>query len=228
MRGNMIQNDVWSIDLLQKPDSSTLKHIFIVQSVINNHSMDESINDSLLIDSLLHHDLIYNELLVNYYHTLFDKTLAKNRPFEITTANFDLNKLNLENDAEKAIFVLTYNESANMFMWGYMNIVRPPNCKAAQKIINAYSTFNGLPYFEHTKFDLEDFDIRLETGKPKISFKAHYINKLYETLYYHYMCLSQKKKYSEMKNKLVDSSILTKKKYWKYCKNRYVFKIGLE
>lgn len=225
---NATDDGVWPADIMQKPDSSTLKDIFIIQSVRYNKFLDQPIVDSVLIDSLVNANLNYNELVTSYYHNLFDDVLSKNRPMSLTTTNFDLSTYNLENDTEKAIFVLALFESCNTFIWGYMNIVRPPNYKAAHEIINQFSTINSKAYFEYTNFDFEDFNVTLETGKPKVSFKDHYISKFYSTLYYHYLCLDQKKKFKPMQEQLVSSSILTKKKYWKYCKIPSVFKIGID
>lgn len=231
-RSNKIKIDeeqsFWPTELLIKPDTATLRHLHIIHSVWNNRFLENHICDSCVIDSLMQTDLNYNETVTSYYNKLFRWTLGKARPFDIASTNFSLDEYNLVNDTEKTIFLLTYTQTATAHLWGFMNIVRPPNYKGAHQILNQFCTFNNQPYYNYTAFKIEDFDVIVDSSKPKVSFKEYYIGKFYETLYYHYLCLSQKKKYAGEKDDIIKQSILTKKTYWKYCKTPYVFKIGLD
>ena len=106
-----------------------------------------------------------------------------------------------------------------MTIWGYMNIVRPPNYKAAMNNIRKFPRFNGQPYYQYLDLNFPDFNMEIIKEKGQMSYKEYYIDKYLNTLIYHYLCLSQKKKFEDQKMDLVLGSILRDKQYYKYSKN---------
>ena len=164
-----------------------------------------------------------NELLHCYYDMIFTSVGNKNKPLKMSKTNFNLDEYGLEDDTEKGIFFL---ESMNMFgtmIWGYMNVVNPPNFKAALEIIKQYPMYNGQPYYQYQDLNFADFKLTLEKRKPKESFKHYYINKYLNTLLYHAYCLSQKSNKKEEMQKVMLGSIMKNESYYKYSENPGAF-----
>src|SRR5690606_34762970 len=96
------------------------------------------------------------------------------------------------------------------------------NYKAALQYIDKFPKFNGQPYFQYLDFGFPDFEMEIIKDKGLESYKSHYINKFYDTLLSHLICLNQKKKQKEAKKDLVLGSILKEKNYYKYSKKKEV------
>lgn len=209
-------NQIASRAYLTKPDSATLKNLYIVRAL--NWSMYEAEpqEPALIIDSLQKEQTGYYELLACYYSMIFTSVGNKNRPFDMSEVNFTPGEYNLQNDTEKGIFFL---ESMNLFgtlIWGYMNIPQPPNYKLALEYINKYPTYNGQPYYQYLDLNFQDFKLTTDKRKPKESFKKYYLNKYMNTLLYHALCLAQKKKDEEKRRDVLLRSILPNESYWSY------------
>lgn len=213
------KNELTSETFLKLPDTLSLKHIFVVRQ-INLNIREENPKDNFkLIADTLNSDIKYFALVDNYYDMLFSGIGNKNQPFDLTDVNFELNNYNLKNDTEKGIFFLKAMSLCGMTIWGYMNIVKPPNYKAAMDMISKYPKFNGQPYYQYLDLNFPDFKMKILKDEDEMSYKEYYIDKYLNTLIYHYMCLNQKKKYEEKKMDLVLGSILKEKQYYPYSKN---------
>ncbi|CAL2092902.1 hypothetical protein [Tenacibaculum sp. 190524A05c] len=207
-------NNLLTEKYLSKPDSITLKSLYIIRGVNWNLHEAEAKNNLKVVDSLLNEKTDYNELVSCYYGMIFSGVGNKNRPFDLSTINFELENYNLQNDTEKGIFFLTSMRTFGMMIWGYINVPKPPNYKKALSYIRKYPKYEGLEYYRFTDLNFEDFKLTIDKRKPKQSYKEYYIDKYIETLLYHSMCLSKKKKYR--KEKLLLESILKNNSYWKY------------
>ena len=64
-----------------------------------------------------------------YYSMLFASVGNKVNPFNFSKIDFKLNDYNLANDTEKGIFFLECMDYCGKTIWGYMNVVKPPNTK---------------------------------------------------------------------------------------------------
>jgi hypothetical protein len=215
-------NNLTSKKFLSKPDSVTLKSLYIIRGL--NWTMHEAnpTDYNLLIDSLLHENSDYNELLACYYGMLFSAIGNKNRPFDMEDINFSLWDYNLQNDTEKGIFFLMSMETFGTLIWGYMNIPQPPNYKEALRYIAKYPKYNGQPYYQFLDLNFKDFNLTIDKRDPKGSFKKYYLNKYMNTLLYHCLCLSQKNKHDQKRNDVLLGSILKNESYWDYFSNRAV------
>jgi hypothetical protein len=151
---------------------------------------------------------------------LFSGIGNKNQPFDLSKIDFRIDNYELKNDTEKGIFFLKTMQFCGTTIWGYMNVVKPPNYKKALQYINNYPKFNGQQYYQYLDFGFEDFEMEIEKDKGIESYKHYYINKYYQTLLYHMMCLNQKKKYKKKRENLLLGSILKEKNYYKYSKNK--------
>ncbi|MCB9263164.1 MAG: hypothetical protein H6607_12390 [Flavobacteriales bacterium] len=219
------QNNLTDEKYLKLPDTISLKYIFIVEMVSQNLIEENPKDNKKLIADTINSKISYLKLIDNYYTMLFNGIGNKNQPFDLSGVNFELDKYNLSNDTEKGIFFLKAMNLCGTVIWGYMNIPNPPNYKAALDMINKYPKFNGLPYYQFTDLNFEDFNIEILKNKGEMSYKEYYLDKYLSTLVYHLICLDQKKKYKQQKMDLMLSSILKEELYYKYSKN---FKQQLE
>lgn len=213
------KNELTSERFLQLPDTISLKYIFVVRQISLNVREENPKDNYKLIADTLSSDIKYFALVDNYYDMLFSGIGNKNQPFDLTEVNFELNNYNLKSDTEKGIFFLKAMSLCGMTIWGYMNVVKPPNYKAAMDKINKYPKFNGQPYYQYLDLNFPDFKIKILKDEGEMSYKEYFIDKYLNTLIYHYMCLNRKKKYKEQELDLVLGSILKEKQYYKYSKN---------
>ncbi|MBT29415.1 MAG: hypothetical protein CMO01_07100 [Thalassobius sp.] len=212
-------NDLTDEKYLKLPNAKTLKYIYIVREINLNIREENPVDNQELIANILGSDVNYNSLIDNYYDMLFSGIGNKNQPFDLSDINFEIDKYNLSNDTEKGIFFLKAMSLCGMTIWGYMNIAKPPNYKAALEMISKFPKFNSQPYYQYLDLNFPDFEIKILRDEEEMSYKSYYIDKYLNTLIYHYICLNDKKKYNEQKMDLVLGSILKEKQYYKYSKN---------
>lgn len=205
-------NSIATKKYLTKPDTITLKSLYTIRAINwNMHEADPKDNYSV-IDSLINEKTDYHELLSCYYGMIFTAVGNKNRPFDMSDVNFTLWDYNLINDTEKGIFFLESMKTFGTLIWGYINVPKPPNYKKALEYIVKYPKYNGQPYYQYLDLNFQDFKLTTDKRKPKESYKKYYLN----TLFYHSLCLSQKKKYKEKRYDVLLGSIMKNESYWKY------------
>ncbi len=209
-------NQLLTNEFLKKPDTTTLKSLYIIRGINWNMHEAEAEDNTVVADSLINEKTDYYELVSSYYDMLFTAIGNKNKPFNLSKVNFSLNNYNLSNDTEKGIFFLMSMDTFGSMIWGYINVAKPPNYKKALEYIHKYPKYNGIEYYRFTDLNFKDFKLTTDKRKPKESFKHYYINKYIETLLYHSLCLSQKRKYGKEKDKLLLESILRNESYWQY------------
>ncbi|MCW3085130.1 MAG: hypothetical protein JWP12_2496 [Bacteroidetes bacterium] len=212
-------NDILKQPYLALPDQQTLKFIYIIHAININIREEKQLDNNKLIDSLKAADIPKNELVDNYYNLLFTAVGNKIKPFNLSKIDFKLNEYNLTNDTEKGIFFLQCMEYCGSEIWGYMNIVRPPNTGKALDYIKKFPMFNGLKYYQFDDLNFPDFEMVI-ADKGKLSYKSYYINKYYDVLLSHMICLNQEgAKEKEIQNLLL-GSILKESNLYKYSKNK--------
>lgn len=216
------KNDLLKTEFLKLPDSKTLKQIYIVRAINYNVRKEDQIDNNKLIDSLKLKDIPRNELVDAYYDILFAGIGNKNQPFNMKKINFELNNYNLENDTEKGIFFMECMSLCGTSIWGYINVPKPPNYKEAYNLIEMYPKFNGLNYFEYTDLNFPDFEMIIDSDKGKESYKGYYINKFYETLLYHLICIKNGFGSEKDFEKLLITSILKDQSLYKYSTNKEI------
>lgn len=211
-------NDLLKEPYLTLPDSATIKNIFIIRSVAANIRDEYKVDNNILIDSLKGADIARNELVHNYYEMLFIGVGNKRKPFNLSKSNFNLNNYNLKNDTEKGIFFLECMTLCGNTIWGYMNIVKPPNIGEAYYNITRFPKFNSLDYYKFTDLHFPDFQFAVRGGRE--SYKSFYLDKYYELLLNHLTCLQQGGVPENFINDLMLGSILKDRVLYKYSKKR--------
>lgn len=213
-------NDLLKQQYLVLPDTSTLKSIYIIRNINFNLREENPVDNNKLIDSLRSSYISKYELIDCYYSILFASVGNKNKPFNFSKIDFTLKEYNLTNDTEKGIFFLECMSYCGTEIWGYMNIVKPANTKEALEYIRKYPKFNGLKYYQYTDLNFPDFEIKIIKDKGKQSYKAYYINKYYELLLSHLICLKREGKKEKDINDLLLGSILKDRIFYKYTKHK--------
>lgn len=210
------KNKLLSPAYLSRPDDATLKQVYIIVSINHNLRDENPTDNAKLIDSLSKATIPVYELVDNYYDMLFNGVGNKNQPFDFSKTDFKIKDYNLKDDTEKGIFFLRCMDLCGTSIWGYINIAKPMNTKKAYEFIKKFPKFNGQPYFQYSDFYFPDFEMNITEDKGLQSYKSYYLNKYYETLLYHLICLNKEGKSEEEKNDLLLGSILKTRNLYKY------------
>ncbi len=211
-----IKNKLLTPQFLARPDDKILKQIFIIRAVSNNLREENQIDNNKLIDSLMAVNIPTYELVDNYYGMLFTAVGNKNQPFNFSKVDFKLKDYNFKDETEKGIFFLRCMRSCNSVIWGYMNVVKPANTKKAYDNIKKYPKFNGRAYYQYTDLYFTDFEMNIIKDKGIQSYKSYYLDKYYETLLFHLVCLNKENRSDKEKNDLLLGSILKDNNLYKY------------
>ena len=215
-------NKILSEKYLTLPDTTTLKIIYIIDALHQNPHLKNPLEPNRVVNSLITEEIPYDFLVDQYYNMIFVTNGNKNKPFDMSKVNFRLNEYHL-NERQKAIFYLRCMDACGSQIFGYMNIVNPPNTAEALKYIQKFPHFDGLDYFQYSDFQFEDFSIEIYNDKGLESFKEHFINQLFELLLNHAVCLSKEKSNEEVQDFLL-SSPLKDQSLWKYTELEEVLK----
>lgn len=210
------KNKLLSSTYLSRPDNRVLKQVYIIRELNLNLRKENATDNHTLIDSLQTAQVPVYEMLDNYYDMLFTSVGNKNKPFNLSKTNLALNSYGLKDDTEKGILVLQAMHLCGTLIWGYMNVVQPPNTQKAYDFIKKYPSINGAPYYQYTDFFFNDFEMVISTDKGPQSYKSFYLNKLYELLLSHLICLKREGGSKKETEHLLLSSILRENKLYKY------------
>lgn len=209
------ENDILTDKFLKLPDSTTLKVVYIIEALLINPYLETPKDPELLVDSLLKVDINYQYLIDNYYHLIFNSNSNKNQPFNMSKVNFKMNEYGLNTTQNKAIFYLRCMSECGSQIFGYMNIVSPPNTKEALKYIKRFPRFDGLMYYQYSDLFFEDFEMVISIDRGLQSYKNYFINNLFNLLLSHGFCLKKEKNDKEVQDFLL-SSVLKDESLWKY------------
>lgn len=212
------KNKLLTTTFLSRPDDKILKDIYIIRAINLNLREENQIDNNKLIDSLLNKSISNYELIDNYYNMLFTGVGNKNQPFDLSKIDIKLKDYNLKDDTEKGILFLSCMNFCGKTIWGFMNVVNPPNTKNALENIKKYPKFNGQPYYQYTDFYFTDFDMIINDDKGLESYKGYYIDKYYEVLISHLICLGKENATEKEKNDLLLGSILKEQNLYKFSK----------
>lgn len=211
-------NKLLSQSFISRPDDKTLKQIYIIRRINLNLQEENQIDNNKLIDSLTKKSVPTYELIDNYYGMVFTAVGNKNQPFDLSKTDLKLKDYNLKDDTEKGILVLQAYSLCGTTIWGYMNIVKPANTKKAYEYIKKFPKINGRPYYQYTDFYFTDFEMHIVKNKGIQSYKGYYLDKFYETLISHLICLNKEGASEKENNDLLLGSILKESNLYKYTK----------
>ncbi|RBW61910.1 hypothetical protein DS884_02575 [Tenacibaculum sp. E3R01] len=214
------KNKLTSEEFLKLPDEITLLNLYLIMKVNANVRKKEPKDNIELLTEWRNKNVSRYELIENYYSMVFTGIGNKNQPFDLSNVDFVIDNYNLEDETEKGIFFLTAMNLCYHTIWGYMNVVKPPNYKKAKKNIEKFPKFNGQEYYKYLDFGFKDFKMKIRKDNDNESFKYFFINRFYNTLIYHHQCLIKKRRTRKKAENLALSSILKEKNYYEYSKNQ--------
>lgn len=212
------KNKLLTPEFLSRPDNKTLKQIYTIRAINLNLREENQINNNKLIDSIANKNISVYELVDNYYDMLFTGVGNKNQPFNLSKTDLNLKSYNLKDETENGILVLNAINLCGSTIWGYMNVVKPANTKKALDYVKNFPKINGRPYYQFTDFYFPDFEMNINKDKGIESYKNYYLNKFYETLLSHLICLNKEGRSEKEKNDLLLGSILKERNLYKYTK----------
>ncbi len=215
-------NKLLDKDFLTIPNQNVLKNIFIIRAVNYNFREETDITATELVDSLKEVDIPRYELVDAYYSMLFAGVGNKNKPFNLSKVNLQIDDYQLKNEVEKGIFFLQCMDLCGTHIWGYMNIVDPPNTAEALSFIKRYPKINEQPYYQHTDLYFKDFEMIIEEDKGMESYKTFYLDKYFETLLSHLISLDKEGGTKEEIRDLLLGSILKEEDLYKYTKHKEI------
>jgi len=214
------KNKLLTPQFLSRPDDRTLKQIYIIRAINHNMREENQVDNNYLIDSLVTKDIPVYELVDCYYGMLFTAVGNKNQPFDFSKVDFKLKDYKFKDETEKGIFVFRCMRDCNTSIWGYMNIAKPMNTKKALEFIKKFPKFNGRPYYQYNDFYFTDFEMVIIKDNGIQSYKSYYLDKFFETLLYHLICLNKENGTEKEKQDLLLGSILKEKNLYKYSKHK--------
>ena len=215
-------NKLLTQTFLERPTNQVLKQIYIIREINLNLREENQIDNGYLIDSLTIQNIPVYELVNCYYGMLFTAVGNKNQPFDLSKVDFKMKNYNLADDTEKGIFFLRCMNLCGTLIWGYINIAKPVNTQKALEFIEKYPKFNGQPYYQYNDFYFTDFEMVIVKDKGLQSYKSYYLDKYYETLLNHLLCLNKENRTQKEKNDLLLGSILKEKNLYKYSKQKEI------
>ena len=213
-------NKILTSKFLSRPDDIILKQIYIIRAINLNLREENQIENNKLIDSLSNKEIPIYELVDNYYEMIFGSAGNKNQPVDLSNIDLKLTEYNLKDDTERGILVLKAISFCGTTIWGFMNIPKPANTQKAFQQIKKFPKINGRPYYQYTDFYFPDFEMIIIIDKGVQSYKSYYIDKFYETLLYHLICLNKEGGTETEINDLLLGSILKEEKLYKYTKHK--------
>lgn len=217
-------NKILTSKFLTRPDDIVLKQIYIIRAINLNLREENQIENNKLIDSLSNKEIPIYELVDNYYEMIFGSAGNKNQPVDLSNVDLKLKEYNLKDDTEKGILVLKAISFCGTTIWGFINIPKPANTKKAYQQIKKFPKINGRPYYQYTDFYFTDFEMIIIVNKGIQSYKSYYIDKYYETLLNHLLCLYKEGGSEKDINDLLLGSILKEENLYKYTKHQQTLK----
>ena len=213
-------NKLLDNQFLSIPDETVLKNIYIIREVNLILREESEISPNELVDSLKLVEIPRYELIDNYYGMLFTGVGNKNQPFDFSKNDFYPDQYGLKDQVEKGIFFLECMDLCGTNIWGFMNIVNPPNTSKALSFIKKFPKFNGRPYYQFTDLFFKDFEMVIIKDEGIQSYKSYYLDKYYETLLSHLICLDQEGGTEEEIRDILLGSILKEEELYKYTKHK--------
>lgn len=217
-----LNNKLLDKEFLSIPDQAVLKNIYIVREVNLILRKESEITPNELVDSLKQVEIPRYELIDTYYEMLFTGVGNKNQPFDFSKNDFNLDKYGLKDEVEKGIFFLKCLNFCGTNIWGFMNVASPPNTSKALNLIKKYPKFNGKPYYQFTDLYFKDFEMVIIEDQGVQSYKSYYLDKYYETLLSHLICLNKEGGTEDEIKDLLLGSILKDERLYKYTKHKEI------
>ncbi|MBK9275835.1 MAG: hypothetical protein IPM49_15040 [Flavobacteriales bacterium] len=209
-------NRIIEREYLSCPDSATLKIFHTIIRVNYNMYEANPEDNTIVAQTYLKKDVSRHEQISAYYSSLFVSVINKNRPFNYSKRNWDLDALGFKDEKEKAVFFLVFVDELGSQLSSYLKAMRGPNWNGIEEYAPLLPLINGKPYYQFDEFYFKDFEMNIY--KKDRNFMEYYMPIFYDMLVAHLLMLEQKNKPTAEIHDLLLTSILSKEQYYKYCK----------
>lgn len=214
---NALLDDAW----MKLPEETTLRQIHTVRQLDLDMRKEDRTGDAKLLDSLRSHPAERYELVRNYYDMLFVAVGNKNQPFNMSKLDLRPDAYGLQDDTERGIVFLQCMDLCRSTIWGYMNVVKPPNTKEAMAHIKRYPKVNGATYYRFGDLNFKDFQYTYDDSLQ--SYKGVMVDHYLELLLYHLLVLDGEGAKEDAVRDLLLGSAMRDETLWKYSKSKEVF-----
>ena len=188
-------NNITSEQFLKKPSDNTLVAYYLKTKLLWNAfnlGQTKKLSNKKVISNSIKNLPERYELLAFYYKGIFIDVLNKEKPMNLAGVNIDLERLNLDNNTEKAILFLNAMRSLGGQVSSFASARFPNNCFRAEQYVENMPKFDGLNFYEFNLPEFEDFLVEVDKTKPKMSFKKTYLPIFIDAIAAYNKCLSQK------------------------------------
>lgn len=198
---------------LTRPNDDELMLWYVIREIHYNHTNKEIAPrpDSIVASEVLSMKIDSRWLIDNYYYRINSGLGVVFNEADLSDFNFDMEKLGLKDETEKAIFFLNMME---ILMGGRLLVLNQlKKYDLAISFCDKMPTFNGKPYYYYKHFDYDDFE--WVGYDKKDSYNGRRIGSFFNTLIIHsnaLMALKAKKKARDIYN----NSILSEPKYFQF------------
>ena len=200
---------------MEKPDSNTLKLFHTIVMVNYNLYEDTPVDNEKLVQEYLKKEILIEEQLQQYYSSLFVSIINKNRPFDYSKQSWDLDKLGLKKDTEKATFFLVFIDKICSQISLYRKAYDGPNWKGIREYSQLLPKINNKDYYEYDTFNFSDF--KMNIYKKNRYFKEYYLLRFTEVIIGHILMMENENySYNKINNFLL-STFISKEENSEYC-----------
>lgn len=210
-------NEIATDKYLTKPDSISLKLFHTIIMVNYNMFSPTPEENGKVVYRYLNEDVGIFEQIDQYYSSLFTSVVNKNRPFDYSKEDWNLDRFQLKNEQEKAIFFMTFVDHVASQISSYYNAMKGPNWDGIEKYVVLLPKINGKDYYSYDEFYFKEF--KMEFYRKNRKFKDYFIPKFYDVLIGHFLMMKQKGFSNEETTKFLLTSILSQQQYYDYCKD---------
>lgn len=216
------KNHLLDIQYLTVPDESTLKYIYIINSVSKNLEDENPRDNNDLVNELIYSQISRYLEIDAYYGILFSAIGNKSKPSSHSTFDFNTDVYNLSDSTEKGVFFLRCMDQCCRPIHSLLHDVQPADTKFAYRYLKKMPKFDGKPYFCFTDFTFPDFGVVISKQDGLRSFKTYYMTQYYDLLLDHLRCLNKQGGTDKEKEALLYKSILKDRTLYKYSKKQAV------
>ncbi len=199
----------------KKPSKNDLIIWYIIREIHHNRidKDKDPIPNKEVVQNVLNQTIDERELLDNYYYRIRGKVAFLFNNKDLSSYDFDTDKLGLTSSVEKAIFFVNIMEATSL---RFMILSQVGNFDKIFDFYKRMPTINQKPYYYYTDFSFEEF-IHNGFDEPR-KYKKESITRFYNILLSHFVGISDVKgiKGKEEALNLYHNSILNIPEYFKY------------
>lgn len=181
------KNNLLKTVFIKRQSDDFLKMFYIINQINVDLFDKDKVVSERFVKKYLTQDININEALREYYISLFISQNNKNKPYNLSNLNFNIEKMGFLNEEEKKIFYFIFSSKFGYQIYSYFNAKNGHNFIGIKKYILLLPTINGKPYYRYEDLEFKDFNYKTKYGEK--SFKSYYMKEYINILFSHYLML---------------------------------------